>query len=48
MKATCARCGALREMNYPTSRLEEGGFVISGKCAVCDGYLEQKRRVVLA
>jgi hypothetical protein len=48
MKAHCAGCRALRDIDYPISRLEGGAFMIAGKCAVCGGYLEQKRRVVLA
>ena len=48
MKANCANCRALRDIDYPISSLEEGAFIISGTCAACGGHLEQKRRVVLA
>jgi RNA polymerase-binding transcription factor DksA len=48
MKARCANCRALRDIDYPISRLDWGAFTIAGKCAVCGGYLEQKRRVVVA
>jgi RNA polymerase-binding transcription factor DksA len=48
MKARCTICRAIRDIDFPTSSLEEGTFVISGTCAVCGSYLEQRRRVVLA
>jgi hypothetical protein len=48
MKAFCANCRVLRDMNYPTSILDDGGFIISGRCAACEGYLEQKKKFVVA
>lgn len=48
MRAYCPNCGTIREILFPRSTLEGGKFTISGKCRVCGGHLEQKKRIVLA
>jgi len=48
MKAHCEHCRTLREMDYPTSVLNDGLFTIGGVCSVCGSHLEQKKKILLA
>jgi hypothetical protein len=47
MKAHCENCRTLRDMDYPTSTLDDGAFTIGGRCSYCGGHVEQKKKILL-